>query len=191
MSPRRTAALVLVLVGTQFGSDASGADMRPFFEQHCVKCHSGDKPKGDLVLDDLTVDFADKTSRDRWERILEQLENGSMPPKAKPRPPADEQRAVCDWIIGQVTAVKANLREIEGRVVLRRLNRNEYENTVRDLLGVEVKLKDMLPQDSSANGFDNVGDALHTSSFLMERYIEAAQLALDQAIVNTPQPPKS
>ncbi len=170
---------------------APGADVRPFLKQHCVKCHSGDEPKGDFVLDDLTANFEDKDSRERWERILEQLENGSMPPKAKPRPPADEQRALCDWIVAQVTAVKAKLREAEGRVVLRRLNRNEYENTVRDLLGVEVKLKNMLPQDSSANGFDNVGEALHTSSFLMERYIEAAQLALDQAIVDTPQPPKS
>ena len=178
-------------MAVQPASGVPGADVRPFFKQHCVKCHSGDEPKGELVLDDLTTNFEDKDSRERWERVLEQLENGSMPPKAKPRPPADEQRAVCDWIIGQVTAVKVKLREIEGRVVLRRLNRNEYENTVRDLLGVEVKLKDMLPQDSSANGFDNVGDALHTSSFLMERYIEAAQLALDQAIVNTPQPPKS
>ena len=170
---------------------APGADVRPFFKQHCVKCHSGDEPKGEVVLDDLTANFEDKDSRERWERILEQLESGLMPPKAKPRPPVQEQRAVCDWIIAGVTAVKAKLRETEGRVVLRRLNRNEYENTVRDLLGVEVKLKDMLPQDSSSAGFDNVGDALHTSSFLMERYIEAAQVALDQAIVNAPQPPKS
>ena len=166
-------------------------NVRGFFEQHCVKCHSGDKPKGDLVLDDLKADFADSAGRERWERILEQIENGAMPPKAKPRPLVQEQRAVCDWIITQVTAVKAKMRETEGRVVLRRLNRNEYENTVRDLLGVEVKLMDMLPQDSSSNGFDNVGDALHTSSFLMERYIEAAQVALDQAIVNSSQPPKS
>ena len=72
--------------------------------------------------------------------------------------------------------------------MLRRLNRAEYENTVHDLLGVNVDLKDALPLDSSANGFDNVGDALHTSSFLMEKYLEAANIALDEAIANRPRP---
>ncbi|MCC2671911.1 MAG: hypothetical protein K0Q72_4382, partial [Armatimonadetes bacterium] len=77
----------------------------------------------------------------------------------------------------------------EGRVVLRRLNRVEYENTVRDLLGVQVELQDLLPPDSAADGFDNVGAALHTSSFLLERYLEAADKALNLAITNGPQPP--
>ena len=76
-------------------------------------------------------------------------------------------------------------------MVLRRLNRNEYENTVRDLLGVQVDLKEQLPEDSSAGGFDNVGEALHLSSFLMERYLEAAEKALNVAIANGPKPPPS
>jgi uncharacterized protein DUF1592/uncharacterized protein DUF1588/uncharacterized protein DUF1587/uncharacterized protein DUF1585/uncharacterized protein DUF1595 len=76
-----------------------------------------------------------------------------------------------------------------GRVVLRRLNRVEYENTVRDLLGIEVELRELLPPDTSAHGFDNVGEALHVSSFLMERYLEAADTALNLAIANGPQPP--
>ena len=77
----------------------------------------------------------------------------------------------------------------EGRVVLRRLNRTEYQNTVRDLLGIDVDLKELLPLDSSAGGFDNVGEALHISSFQMERYLEAADKALNVAIANLPQPP--
>jgi hypothetical protein len=76
----------------------------------------------------------------------------------------------------------------EDRAVMRRLNRVEYENTVRDLLGVQVALKDLLPLDSSRDGFDNVGEALHVSSFLMEKYLEAAELALGIAIVNGPKP---
>ena len=72
---------------------------------------------------------------------------------------------------------------------MRRLNRNEYENTVRDLLGVHVDLKDQLPADGMADGFDNVGSALHISSFLMEKYLEAADKALNRAIVNRPRPP--
>lgn len=77
----------------------------------------------------------------------------------------------------------------DGRVVLRRLNRVEYENTVRDLLGIDVELQDLLPVDSSASGFDNVADALHSSSFLLDRYLEAADAALDLAIANRPRPP--
>src|SRR5262245_40300525 len=75
-----------------------------------------------------------------------------------------------------------------GRAVLRRLNRVEYENTVRDLFGLQVELKEQLPLDGSADGFDNVGEALHVSSFLMERYLEAAELALKVAIANGSQP---
>ena len=77
----------------------------------------------------------------------------------------------------------------EGRVVARRLNRLEYQNTVCDLLGVKINLQEMLPPDSPADGFDNVGESLHTSPFLMEKYLEAASIALDRAIANRPQPP--
>src|SRR5262249_16972552 len=89
---------------------------------------------------------------------------------------------------GQVAATAAT-RRAAGRVVLRRLNRAEYENTVRDLLGVEIDLKELLPLDTSAHGFDNVGAALHVSSFLMERYLAAADAALNVAIANDPRPP--
>ena len=75
-----------------------------------------------------------------------------------------------------------------GRVILRRLNRLEYENTIRDLLAIQVDLQELLPLDSPADGFDNVGRALHVSSFLMERYLDAADKALDRAIANAPRP---
>ena len=103
-----------------------------------------------------------------------------MPPKAKPRPAEKEVRALVESIGGRIA---------QGRAVLRRLNRVEYENTVRDLLGIDVELKELLAARRSANGFDNVGEALHTSSFLMERYLEAADTALAVAIANGPQPP--
>lgn len=161
--------------------------VRHFLDRHCVKCHSEDKPKGDLRLDDLQPDFNKRATLAIWQHVLEKLENGEMPPKSKPRPPANDLRATADWIAGNVKAATAKLRAAEGRVVMRRLNRNEYENTVRDLLGVEVKLREMLPQDASQNGFDNVGEALHTSSFLLAKYLEAAEEALNQAITNRPQ----
>ena len=76
----------------------------------------------------------------------------------------------------------------DGRAVTRRLNRVEYENTVHDLLAVTVELRELLPPDSSRDGFDNVGEALHMSSFLIAKYLEAAEKALDVAIANGPQP---
>jgi len=111
-----------------------------------------------------------------------------MPPKSKPRPAEQEVRALSGWISGRVQAAEA-ARRAHGRVVLRRLNRVEYENTIRDLLGVNVELQELLPLDGSANGFDNVGEAMHVSSFLMDRYLEAAEKALNMAIANGPRPP--
>lgn len=157
---------------------------RAFFDAHCTKCHSGDKPKGDWRIDDLGADLANKSSRERWQSVLEKLESGEMPPESKPRPPEKEVRALTEWITAQV----AERRAAEGRVVLRRLNRAEYANTVRDLLGVEVDLTDLLPLDTSTSGFDNSAEALHTSSYLMRSYLDAADRVLDEAIANEPQP---
>ncbi len=168
--------------GKQFRTDA-----RPFLERHCKECHSGAKPKGDWRLDQLTTNFADQATLERWQKVLEQLKSGEMPPKKQPRPPEKDIRLAANWISGQVAQAVAAKRA-EGRVVLRRLNRTEYENTVHDLLGVKTPLKDLLPLDSSADGFDNIGEALHTSSFLLDKYLEAADTALNQAIANRPQP---
>jgi len=92
-------------------------------------------------------------------------------------------------VIGLVCIAIGASQADEGRAVSRRLNRFEYQNTLCDLLGVKVDFQELLPQDNSADGFDNVGEALHVSSFLMERYLEAANIALELAIANGPQPP--
>ena len=162
--------------------------VRPLFVKHCQECHDTEKPKGNFRIDRLSADFTDAASRERWLTVIEQLKSGAMPPKGKPRPADKEVRALFDWIAGRMQAAETARRE-QGRVVLRRLNRNEYENTVRDLLGIYVELKEMLPLDSSANGFDNVAEALHVSSFLMDKYLEAAEKSLNIAIANGPQPP--
>ncbi len=170
-----TAVLLLALPSAKAdpkaGADARHFDeqVRPFLLRHCRECHGGEKPKGRFHLDRLAPDFAGQDSRDRWRTVLEQLQAGTMPPKAKPRPPAKEAQALADWISGRITVAEADRRAAQGRVVLRRLNRLEYENTIRDLLGISVDLKELLPPDSSSDGFDNVGEALHISSFLMEQ----------------------
>jgi hypothetical protein len=174
---------------------ANGADSKPedvaaakmFFAKHCQTCHAGAKPKGGFHLDRLSPDFNDKSSREKWLKVLEQVKTGAMPPKTRPRPPAQEVKALGDWI--RKRAEKAeSAAAAQGRVVLRRLNRAEYQNTVRDLLGVELDLKDLLPEEASTNGFDNNAETLHVSSFLMEQYLEAAERVLEAAIVNGSRP---
>jgi mono/diheme cytochrome c family protein len=177
---------------TAFAADDSSQfreKFGPFLTKHCVACHSGEKPKGNLNLEKLPHDLADTTTRGYWTAVVERLEAGDMPPAEKPRPEANEIKALTAWLSPRVAAAETAARAAQGRVVLRRLNRIEYENTVRDLLGVQVSLKEQLPLDSSADGFDNAGAAHHTSSFLMEKYLEAADAALNMAISNRPKPP--
>jgi hypothetical protein len=166
------------------------AKVRPVLVAHCYSCHSQEvkEPKGDFRLDRLSPDFGDEAGRERWLAVLKRVKAGEMPPKSKPRPPEKEVRLLSDWISGGAEAAEA-ARRAQGRVVLRRLNRVEYENTVRDLLGVDADLKELLALDGSRDGFDNVGAALHISSFAMERYLEAADAALNLAITNRPKPP--
>jgi hypothetical protein len=188
-------ALALALLGptgsgqdtaAPLAPDAKALDdqVRPFLAKHCQECHGTEKPKGNFRLAQLS----DKSSGSSWRSVLEQLQSGEMPPKKKPRPSEAESKPVLELIRKHVAAADAARRATEGRVRLRRLNRVEYENTLRDLLSVEVSVQDLLPADASAHGFDNVGEALHASSFLMERYLASADRALDAAIANGPRP---
>jgi len=173
-----------------FGQDGEPTDdlVAVFFAKHCQACHSGSEPKGDFRVNGLTQDFDNKDNRLLWLAVLEQVGSGNMPPIKRPRPPAQDVEALTDWINGRVAVAEAARSALQGRVVLRRLNRNEYANTVRDLLGVDVELKDLLPLDTSTSGFDNRAESLHVSSYLMENYLAAADRVLDAAIANGPRP---
>ena len=175
---------------------ATGADTKPaddpasksFFAQHCQACHAGAKPKGKFRLDSLTQDFDDKANRERWLAVLEQVKNGTMPPKERPRPQAKDIATLTEWIGGRVATGETARNAAQGRVAMRRLNRAEYLNTVRDLLAVDIDLKDLLPIDDASSGFDNSAEALHVSSYLMENYLEAADRVLEAAIAGGPKP---
>ena len=168
--------------------NASNGPVRQLFTEHCEKCHAGDKHKGDFQLESLSRDFSDRKNCEMWLAVMEQLDAGTMPPKEKPRPPGHEVQTVVKWIGERAGAAEVARRAAEGRVVLRRLNRAEYAHTVRDLLGVDVDLTDLLPPDTSVSGFDNSAEALHTSSYLMRNYLDAADRVLNEAIVNKSQP---
>lgn len=154
--------------------------------KHCVICHSGAKPKGDFDLAKLPRDFA--AQGEHWQGVLDRLNDGSMPPKDKPRPTAAELKQLKAWLGDGLAAASAAKRGAEGRTVFRRLNRYEYENTLRDLFGIPIDVVAQLPEDAMSHGFDNVGEALNFSTVLLERYLEAADAALDTATASRPQP---
>src|SRR5688572_24821408 len=127
------AALIAITVAPLRGEEVAPAAVRAVFEEHCFDCHSGEKPKGDLTLEPLLREVRDtKKALALWGNVLEKIETGEMPPKSKPRPSAEEKRVVADWLDAKILAEKPAQQRGEGRVVLRRLNRVEYENTVRD-----------------------------------------------------------
>lgn len=173
---------------TAFADAAPASDPRAFLSKNCIECHDAETQKGGIRLDDLAADFAKPEVAQRWIDAYDKVAAHEMPPKKKAQPAEAERSAWLASVQQTVSAAQAQQRANEGRVVLRRLNRVEYENTIHDLLGVEVSVKDLLPEDNKAMGFDNVAAALNVSSVLMERYVEAADAALDAAIVSGPQP---
>jgi hypothetical protein len=176
------ATALTVMASATLRAEDAVAGHRQFLNEHCGKCHTGEKPKGGFDLESLSPGLADADSRRHWLSVMEQIETGEMPPETKPRPPATQVEALTAWI--RQTAAQSG----DGRVVMRRLNRAEYANTVRDLLGVEIDLADLLPPDTSTNGFDNNAESLHTSSYLLRSYLDAADRVLDEAIVNESKP---
>jgi mono/diheme cytochrome c family protein len=151
-------------------------DVAPVLARHCTSCHSGKKPKGGVVLD-LAVATTDDESlaKDRglWEKVADALRTGQMPPARKPRLAETELDAVNRWL--DVAVFHVDCREANpGRVVIRRLNRAEYNNTIRDLFGLPLHPADNFPGDDVGYGFDNIGDVLSMSPLLMEKYLAAA-----------------
>ena len=160
----------------------------PFLERYCTECHDGDVKKGGLDLTALSFKPEDLQNFDRWVKLYDRVSKGEMPPAKKPRPEAAALQTF-------KSALKTPLRDHElvqqsknGRTVLRRLNRTEYENTVHDLLGISLPLKHILPEDTPLHGFDTVAEGLRFSQLQIEKYLEAADAALDAAIVLTKRP---
>ena len=164
------------------------AQTKAFLQKHCFECHDADTQKGKVRLDNLPADFAAHASAETWGKVFVQLERREMPPKKKSQPSDAERQAVLDWLGPQLRAAVAARQQAEGRVALRRLNRFEYQNTMHDLLGIEVNLMELLPEDGSAHGFDKVSSALTLSPVQVEKYLEAADVALDAAIGVGPKP---
>jgi len=158
--------------------------IQPFLDQHCMDCHDREVKKGGLDLSALPTDAADAAALKQWVRVFDRVTAGEMPPEKKPRPAAAEMET---FLTGLCTDLSAKHAAQKG-TVLRRLNRREYQNTIHDLLGVSVNIMDMLPEDGRALGFDNIGEALGVSAIQMQRYMEAAEVALNTALLTDVRP---
>ncbi len=181
----------IVLADEPKHTNGDSTSVQMFLTLHCRECHTGEKlesPKGDFSLTDLNADFTDEANRQLWLTVAQQLLTGTMPPAEKPRPLTSDVSTVLDWIGGKLSTPVAGRAADQTRMRLRRLSRAEYVNTLRDLLKVDINLNDLLPPDTSVTGFDNSAQATHTSSYLLENYLKAADLALDAAIAAGPKP---
>lgn len=153
----------------------------PLLNKYCIKCHGGPRPKGELSLDKFTSELAALKKPQIWEKVAHNLRSGDMPPEGKPRPTAKEMDIITAWIDQGLAAADCTKNKDPGRVTIRRLNRVEYKNTIRDLAGIDFRPADDFPTDDVGYGFDNIGDVLTLSPLLLERYLDAADKIVEQA----------
>ena len=158
----------------------------PFLTDNCVACHNSKKAAGSLNLEKLNTVASLNEQREQWEHIVARLHAGEMPPKNAPQPELAERKAVIEWLEAEFVRLDKLVAPDPGRVTARRLNRAEYNNTVRDLLGVTLAPADDFPQDDSGYGFDNIGDVLSLSPVLMEKYLTAAETVARTAVYGVP-----
>lgn len=181
---RTSRRISFLVVGAAFFSclksvDAQNAfDRRAavFLKEHCFDCHSGDSAEGNLNLAGYESDLTDAEVRRRWVFLYDRVAQSEMPPESAEQPSADSRASFLKTLGERLARADRDQRE----VVLRRLNRNEYTNTVRDLFGIYVDVSRTLTDDSTESGFDNNGATLSVSAEQMELYLEAADLVLDQ-----------
>jgi hypothetical protein len=159
-------------------------------DQHCADCHDGDEKKGGLDFNTLPFSPGDARNFDLWVKIRDRVESGEMPPKKRERPAAPEISSFLTAVDRALVAAESSRLAAEGRATQRRLNRYEYENAVRDLLGAPwLQIRDSLPEDGEAHRFNKIGEALDVSHVQMARYLAAADYALRQVMaadVNRP-----
>ena len=176
-----------LISGEHCVADESGAAARfhervePILQTYCCSCHGYGERKGGHAFDEFASDKELVGDVKLWLAVLKNVRAGVMPPPGEGRPSEAEQQELFDWIEADVFATDAKDPD-PGRVTLRRLNRVEYRNTVRDLTGVEFDTSSEFPPDDSGYGFDNIGDAMSVSPLLMEKYLHAAQAIVAKAV---------
>ncbi|MEZ0276488.1 MAG: DUF1587 domain-containing protein, partial [Roseimicrobium sp.] len=188
MSPTRFSVPTLlgfaiaISAAAQEPAAAFNTQVKKLLEAHCMECHGEDVQKAGLRLDTLPVDFADLKTSNTWVHVLDKISSGEMPPKKQERPPQQDVTTAVSYLRSHLHGASLDRQRKNGRVVLRRLNGTEYENTINDLLGTRTALKEMLPEDSTTAGFDNVSSGLDLSATHFLLFQEAAAKAVTTAI---------
>jgi hypothetical protein len=167
------------------GGPSFARDVRPVMEKYCVPCHTGKTPAADLDLSGDKAEAAVVKRRDVWEKVADNVAQMHMPPQGMPQPTHEQRDRLVAFVQSTLSKADCEIKDA-GRVTMRRLNRTEYNNTVRDLLGTDLRLADEFPSDDVGYGFDNIGDVLTISPLLMEKYLGAAAKAA-RAAVRTPE----
>lgn len=156
-------------------------EILPILEDHCYTCHGDGEAKGKVTFDTFRSTGELMNQPDLWVHALKNIRSGMMPPARKKRIPAGDFAKLEDWI--KRGALKLDPQHPDpGRVTLRRLNRVEYRNTIRDLMGIDFRTDEEFPADDTGYGFDNIGDVLSTSSMLLEKYMQAAETIVSRAV---------
>ena len=160
--------------------------VQPYLAKNCYGCHNSKLRTAGLDLQSFRTVDSVAADNARWADILQKIRSGQMPPKGLPRPDQAQGDQVARWIQGEFDREDKLIKPDPGHITARRLNRSEYNNTVRDLLGVDFQPADDFPQDDSAFGFDNIADVLSLSPVLMEKYMVAAEKITQEALYGPP-----
>ncbi|MCA9034218.1 MAG: DUF1592 domain-containing protein [Planctomycetaceae bacterium] len=155
----------------------------PFLNKYCVDCHGPDEQSAGITLDGLQSPDQFLTERKNWERVYRMVNAGAMPPSGHdPFPTTDELSSMAEGLYDELYNFDCELEYHAGRPTVQRLNRAEYNNTIRDLFGIDIKPAAEFPQDDVGEGFDNIGDVLSLPPLLMEKYLDAAEKVSEAVI---------
>ena len=155
------------------------------FQNYCVGCHNQAEAMSGVRVDHVMETATFIEHRDNWKRVVEVLRFGSMPPEDEEQPSPKELKQMQSWLSDRINSIDCDLINDPGRVTIRRLNRLEYNNTIRDLFGIDFKPADDFPSDDVGEGFDNIGDVLSLPPLLLEKYLTAAE-QISQRVVYVP-----
>src|SRR5215218_3113363 len=169
-----TASIFLVAHSLNGAPDSNFKKIEPLLKNYCYDCHADGVNKGEVAFDEYTNLTAHLSNQKLWLAVWQNLQTQMMPPAKKPQPSEAERQQVIKWIESDVFKLDPANPD-PGRVTIRRLNREEYKNTIADLFGVDFDVNEAFPADDTGYGFDTIGDVLTISPLLMEKYIDAAQ----------------
>jgi hypothetical protein len=185
------ASLLLTTLPALHAVEKPPQPIATLIEQNCTDCHDAETKKGKLDLTALTFDLADPKAMERWVQVFDRVENGEMPPKSEDLKPED-RKALLATLESSLHAASTAATAQQGRGPMRRLNRIEFEQNLRDLLALpHLDVRDMLPADRESHHFDKVASTLDISHVQLTAYLDAVETALRQAVVTSTAPPAS